>query len=462
MDKIKIGLLPMYVKLYDDSCPEIRPGIDKFHKTIVEKFEQRGVEVITSEACRLENEFESAIKKFEDANVDVMVTLHLAYSPSLQSEKPLAKTKLPLLVLDTTPDYVYDFKTDAAALMYNHGIHGVQDMCTLLTRNKKDYTVFAGHYENSDVIDRVVSAAKGIKAAVNMKNAKVGIVGEPFDGMGDFRVPYDQIKKDIGLEVVKFDFNEGEKIAKEITQDEVDAEWKKACDEYVNRDVSEALYKEVAKSALMIRKWIKANKLTGFTMNFLETKKGTAFGKMPFIEACTQMADGVGYAGEGDVLTAGLVGALINVFPKMTFSEMFCPNWRDDSVFISHMGEYNIALAKKKPTLMVKPFPYTDAGESCVAFETMVPGKASMINLVPLGDSKYRLIIANGEILDAPSDNGQKENVNAWFKPTKPLAEFLETYSNNAGTHHGAVIYDADTQALKIMASYLGWESVEI
>ena len=46
-----------------------------------------------------------------------------------------------------------------------HGIHGVQDMCNLLVRNKKQFFIEAGHYKESDVIERVINRVKGIKIA---------------------------------------------------------------------------------------------------------------------------------------------------------------------------------------------------------------------------------------------------------------------------------------------------------
>ena len=39
----------------------------------------------TAAICRLAGEFESAIEQFEREEVDCIITLHLAYSPSLEA-----------------------------------------------------------------------------------------------------------------------------------------------------------------------------------------------------------------------------------------------------------------------------------------------------------------------------------------------------------------------------------------
>ena len=55
--------------------------------------------------CRVKQEFIDSISLFEREEVDAIVTLHLAYSPSLESADVLARTKKPIIVLNTTPTY---------------------------------------------------------------------------------------------------------------------------------------------------------------------------------------------------------------------------------------------------------------------------------------------------------------------------------------------------------------------
>ena len=97
--------------------------------------------------------------------------------------------------------------------------------------------------------------------------------------------------------------------------------------------------------------WMEKEKLAAFTVNFLEIEKDCGLPVMPFLEAGKAMSRGIGYAGEGDILTASLVGALASVYPGTSFTEMFCPDWRDNTVFLSHMGEINVDIAAEKPVL---------------------------------------------------------------------------------------------------------------
>lgn len=460
----KIGLLPLYVELYDLTTPEVRPDIDAAHAYTSKCLSCRGMEVVNVPVCRLAKEFEAAIAQFEAADVDAIVTLHLAYSPSLESEKALANVKLPLIILDTTPSYTYDQNTDPAQLMLNHGIHGVQDMCNLLIRNGQVFRVCAGHLDRSDVLDRVYAACKAAMVAHELKKARVGLVGEPFAGMGDFQVPYEELKRDLGICMVPYDFKKGAGRIAAVTQEEIDEEYTADLERFeIDPKLSREVYDRTAKTSLAIRKWVEEEKLSAYTINFLETEgSNPGLPVMPFTECCRAMVNGVGYAGEGDVLTAGLVGALLSAFPDTTFTEMFCPDWEHGTVFLSHMGEFNYGIAEGKPLLKEKPFPFTSAENPTVAYQTMKGGRAVLLNLAPFGEGRYTLTLAPGEMLKIHGQNRMADAVNGWFKPDVSLERFLEQYSQNGATHHSALIYGDVLEQLLFLGDILKCKQVVI
>jgi len=301
----KIGLLPLYIALYDQAMPEARKDAEAFYEQIAGALRKRGLEVATAPTCRLAPEFAAAVKGFEDAGADAIVTLHLAYSPSLESAAVLAGTPLPLIVLDTTPTYNFGANVDPAEIMGNHGIHGVQDMCNLLIRSGKAFQIEAGHWEKSDVLDRVAGWAKAAQLASAIQGARVGLVGEAFKGMGDFAVPFNVMQSTIGIETVLLDpkvlqsfvpLEDDPEVAKEMADD---------LEAFVVEDLDMDVHRRSVRAGLAIRRWIEAERLTALTVNFLVVDD-SGLPTMPFLEISKAMARGIGYGGEGDVLTAGL------------------------------------------------------------------------------------------------------------------------------------------------------------
>lgn len=464
MKKPKIGFLPLYVELYDLATPEIRPDIDAYHELVVKNLQEQGLEVINVPVCRLANEFEVAVDTFAKEDVDAVVTLHLAYSPSLESEEALKKVQVPIIIMDTTPNYVYDQTTDLGSLMLNHGIHGVQDMCNLLRRNGKNFRVYAGHMEHSRILERVANAARVAMMVHAFKTSRVGLVGEPFAGMGDFRLPFETMERELGIHMIPYNFEEGKKRIEEITDAEIQAEFEVDAEQFqIDPQLPREIYDRSAKVCLAIRKWLKEKDLSAFSINFLETEgSNPGLPVMPFVECCKAMERGLGYAGEGDVLTAALTGALLTGYEEVTFTEMFCPNWRDNSVFLSHMGEFNYKIADGKPVMEEKPFPFTSADNPTVAYKSMKPGRAVFVNLAPFGNNRYTMSIIPGQMLKIEGDNTMEHAVNGWFAPDVPLAELLEKLSQEGGTHHSVLVYGDDVEGLELFAEFLGIEKMVI
>lgn len=460
--KMKIGLLPMYLKLYDDRIPDMHSRIDTFLNSVSDEFEKRGLQVISSPVCRIRSEFEKSVQAFEEAGVDALVTFHLAYSPSLESSDVLAKTRLPVVVLDTTPTFEFGPLQDPWEIMFNHGIHGVQDMCNLLIRNRKPFMLEAGHWQKSDVLDRVVGCIRAVKLSESMKNARVGRIGDPFEGMGDFNVPADVLKSTIGVETVPCGTSAILELMKEVKDEEVKREMLMDRATFDTSGIDEETHRRTIKVCLAIRRWIKKEALTSFSINFTAIDKASGVPTVPFLEASKAMAAGMGYAGEGDVLTAALDGALASVFPETTFTEMFCPDWENNSVFLSHMGEMNLNLAAEQPRLLEMDFPYTGAQNPAIAYARFKAGEAVLVNLAPGPDNTYTLIVSSVEMLPVKGEDKMNNSIHGWFKPPVPVADFLKKYSLSGGTHHCVLVYGKVQGEIVKFGSLMGWKVVEI
>ena len=458
MNKPVVGLLPLYLELYDQVVPENRPAAEAFARTIRDELEKLNIDVITAPVCCVKQEFSKAVKSFEKKHVDAIVTLHLAYSPSLESADALAVTALPLIVLDTTPDFDFGFNTGADRIMYNHGIHGVQDLCNMLRRKDKHFMLEAGHWQQSDVLTRVSADIKACIAATAMKTARVGIIGRPFPGMGDFAIPFADLKKNIGMEVIQATAAKFKAI--QPASAEIAEELKLYCKLFKIGKASEECLARTAATSLTVRKWIAKEKLAAFTFNFLDIDRKCGLDTVPFLEASMAMSRGIGYAGEGDVLTAAFVASLAKVFPETTFSEMFCPDWKGNKVFLSHMGELNVDVINGKPELLEKEFPFFKADSPALAQGCMKSGPAALVNLAPGPRDSFTMIVCFGDVR-TPRKN-KIAGISGWFEPDIPLKDMLAEYSRHGGTHHLALVYNPDYKILSRYAEIMDWNCVII
>ena len=457
MSKIKVGFLPLYIKLYDDSGTNRKPYEDHMNM-MIGMLEAEGLEVVAAPVCRINPEFVEEVAKLKEQDITALITYHLAYHPSLESIEVLKNVGVPIIVLDSTPDYsLVDRAGYYNGISPNHGIHGVQDMTCMLRANDVEYYVCAGHALHSEVIAEVAGYCRAAAAAKAYKTARVGSVGGSFTGMGDFKVTDEDYKAKIGAEVFYMDKDVTAEYLPKVTEEEIDAEIAYDAKNYTVEVENMEAYRAATKAGLALRKWTEDMKLTAVTVNFL-TLDICGLPKMPFIECSKAMVRGLGYGGEGDTLTAGLVGALRSVYPETSFVEMFCPDWKNDVILLNHMGEANLNLAQWKPVVYDKPFNFNSCGNTVAASMCYRPGEAVYVNLAPYKGG-FSMIVTPVEMLGCGLEYGAyRKAVQGWLKPNQPIGSFLKKYSEFGGTHHSCMVYGAKVDEIVAFGKMMGFE----
>ena len=265
--KPSAGLLPLYLELYDDRLPEMRKVLDPFAAQVAAGLQQQGITIEQTPVVRTRQEAEHALQLMEKGNVDAVVTLHLAYSPSLVSAELLARTSLPVILCDTTMDYSFDQSTDINRLLYNHGIHGVQDLASVLRRMGKHFEIAAGHLTQSNVLQRTAQLVRAAAAAKSLRSTRALRVGDAFVGMGDFSVPEEQLARLLGIKVDQIDPTDLVGFAKRLSAAELDAEIARDRELY-RVTASEGVHRRSVRVSLALRKCLEEGGYSAFSMNF--------------------------------------------------------------------------------------------------------------------------------------------------------------------------------------------------
>ena len=122
----------------------------------------------------------------------------------------------------------------------------------------------------------------------------------------------------------------------------------------------------------------------------------------------------------------------------------------------------NYRLSADKAKLLEMDYRYGDAENPVFVVGRFRPGDVLLINLAPLGDGAYRLIISPATMLDVPGQDNMEERVRGWFRPSLPIEDFLAQYSTYGGTHHLALTYGASAGLIETFGQMMGWETVVI
>jgi L-arabinose isomerase len=343
-------------------------------------------------------------------------------------------------------------------LFTNHGIHGVQDLACMLRRFGRPYGVVTGHVDDEAFLREVVAAAHAARMARYLRSLRVLVFGDEFAGMGDFAVEPEVLAKVIGLTVHRVPMGRLAERVRQVSESELTAEALGDRERYDCSRVSPDLLWESNRVGLAIRGALEEFGAGAFSFNFQSFGHEVGTDTVPFLEASKAMARGLGYAGEGDALTAALVGALLQVASEVTFTEMFCPDWGGNAIFMSHMGECNPALAAATPLIVEKDYVFSTAGNPVIAVFPVKPGRATLVNVAPGPGNSFGVIASRVQVLDRWLPQQFPDVPHFWIEPTEAeLRHFLRRYSECGGTHHAALVRGDHIESVRRMAEMMGF-----
>ena len=260
--------------------------------------------------------------------------------------------------------------------------------------------------------------------------------------MGDFAVPEEVLAGKLGIEVRQVGLEALDRAVERVTADDVTREVARDRERYAC-ELPEEAHRRSVRAGLGLRSLLEQDSYLGVSVNFQAFDRADRpADTMPFLEISKAMGRGMGYGGEGDVLTAALVGALARAFGEVTFTEVFCPDWAGDRLFLSHMGEISPAVAVGTPRVVCKPSFTGGSLDPAVLTCAVKPGPAVFVNLAPGPDDSFTLIVAPVDVQaeDGTLDPAMRDAVRIWVRPRLGAAPFLEAYSRAGGTHHSALV----------------------
>jgi len=222
--------------------------------------------------------------------------------------------------------------------------------------------------------------------------------------------------------------------------------------------------REAARIELGIRSFLEAGGFKGFTTTF-EDLHGLA--QLPGIAPQRLMADGYGFAGEGDWKTAALVRAMkvmaLGLKGGTSFMEDYTYHMHPDNKLVlgSHMLEICPSIAEAKPSLQVHPLGIGGKADPVRLVFNTPAGAGLNASIVDLGN-RFRMLVNEVEGV-APKHRMPKLPVaQALWKPLPNFEDACACWIHAGGAHHTGFSQAVTTEMIEDFAAIAGLELVVI
>lgn len=459
----RIGLLGIMQELYDDMIPGITDRQAEYARSVAQRL--AGVaEVQFTRPARNREDVEAIARELVAAGVDGIAIVMLTYGPAMRTVRALLETPVPVMLANIQPERSVTPEWDMADLTYNQGIHGAQDQANALLRAGVPFSVITGDWQSDEFAGAFESWARAAQAITALRSMRIGLLGYPMNGMGDIRYDPPAMLRRIGPTVISEDLGPMVARIQAVTHAEANAVIDRHREQFeIASELPHERHAYAARFEVALRGMLEDNGYAGFSFHFDSIGGDGRFEQLPLLAASDLMADGYGFAAEGDTNTTALMCAAQTMIGDAHFSEMYAMDWELDSVLISHMGEGNWKIARQdRPIRLIdRELGIGRLDNPPTPVFSAVPGPATTAALVPLEGELYRLIVGRGEILDTP-ELPKVEMHYFHFRPEQGMRSFMDEWLSLGGPHHFVTNLGEHAERWRRLAELLELDYVEI
>jgi len=435
--KPRVIVLGLSLELYKRVLPGYMERLDEQLGRFVAEV-AGDVTVVARRLCHLPEHVARGLAEGEQAGVDGVLLVPVSYTASGMSLAALLKTALPVVVWNTqeasaiTRDYDFD------DLLMNHVTQGTQDLTCTLLRNGRVFGMESGHYKDRTAIERLVGWLHAARAARFARRLRVGILGHPFDDMDDFAVDEAQMADKWGPVIVRLDLSRFVELVQKADRDDLAASVARDREAFdVAGDVAGSVHFQSARLEWAMRRLVEESDLDALTINFMDIIKDGRCETLPFLGINKLMFEGLGYAGEGDIMTAAHYAQMRRLCGMANFTEMFTVDYVENRMLMMHMQECNPGLARRDRRIrLVKKDFWAPGIQPYVGMHfTLEPGPVTLTCMTTNANGDFRYLAYETRILDR--EPLASLDVPHWLvELDEPIGDFLTRYGLAGGMHH--------------------------
>ncbi|MCG3150137.1 MAG: L-arabinose isomerase [Verrucomicrobiae bacterium] len=348
----------------------------------------------------------------------------------------------------------------------NQAAHGDREAGFIHTRLRLNRKVVVGHWSDTEAQDRIAVWMRAARAWHDWQGAKFCRFG---DSMRQVAVTDgDKVTAEIkfGYSVPTFGVGNLVECVDAVTDKAVN----KLCDEYdATYTVAPELRKggarhealrDGARIELGLRAFLKDGGFKGFTTSF-EVLHGLK--QLPGASAQRLMADGYGFAAEGDWKTAALVRAMKVMadgqFGGASFMEDYTYHLSPDGHLVlgAHMLEICPSIAAGKPSLEIHPLSIGGKEDPIRLVFNARPGAAINAAMMDLGN-RFRLLVGEVDVVEPPQDLPKLPVARGVWSCRPDFKTACAAWIQAGGAHHTGFSYAVTTEYMEDFAEMAGIE----
>jgi len=405
-----------------------------------------------------------------DTCIGIIAWMH-TFSPGKMWIRGLSVLQRPLLHLHTQFNRDIPWNDiDMDFMNLNQSAHGDREFGFINSRMRLSRKVVTGHWKDEKVINQLGAWSRAAAGWHDWQGARFVRFGDNMRQVAVTEGDKVEAEMKFGYAVNTHGTGDLVKIINAVPDQAVTD----LCDEYAD---SYALAKELMKDGgrhtslreaarieAGLKLFLEEGGFKGFTDTF-EDLHGII--QLPGIAAQRLMAQGYGFAGEGDWKTAALVRAMKVMAAGLPGGNSFMEDYTyhlepdNEMVLGAHMLEICPSIANGQPKCEIHPLGIGGKADPVRLVFNSPAGRAINATIVDMGN-RFRMLVNEVEAVDPPHDLPRLPVARVLWKPYPDMQTACSAWILAGGAHHTCYSQNLTTEHLEDFAAMAGIEFVPI
>ncbi|EGP0012324.1 TPA: L-arabinose isomerase [Enterococcus faecium] len=398
-----------------------------------------------------------------------VITWMHTFSPAKMWIRGTKLLQKPLLHLATQYNESIPWKTiDMDFMNLNQSAHGDREYGFINARLNKQNKIVVGYWKRPE-IQKEIADWMDVAVAYNESfGVKVARFGDNMRNVGVTEGDKVEAQIQFGWTVDYFGIGDLVQVIDRVSDEEVEQlfeEYKELYTfDYGNYEEKtwEEHVKVQAQQEIGIRRFLEEGGYNAFTTNF-EDLYGMK--QLPGLAVQRLMAEGYGFAGEGDWKTAA-IDRLLKIMARgkdTGFMEDYTYELASgqEAILESHMMEVDPTLAATKPRIVVSPLSMGDREDPARLVFDGKAGEGVVVSMADFG-THYKLLINEVEAFEPTTEAPNLPVARVLWKTKPNFHEGVHSWIQAGGGHHTVVSLNLTTDQIETWAKLVELETVVI
>jgi L-arabinose isomerase len=469
----RLGVFNVGFHRYWPQFPGLRERLESDRQQFEARLRSFGAEVVSAGLVDTVDAGRRAGDLFAARQVDLLFCDVTTYVPSafVLPVAQRAKAHMVLAGLQPTPGMKPELATMADQLAHDN-CTSLPEIAYALRRAGRSADVIFGMLHNDRrAWEKIEDWVRAAAAAHALRNARLGLLGHPFEGMLDMNADATLFSSTFGMDVQMIEMCDLQKRVEAATAEQVRA-MQCAFEQFysfpppgadsIAGPVTPESLEWSARVAVGLERLVEDCHLDGLAHYYrgVDDNEYSQIISGVIAGASLLTARGIPVAGEGDLKNCVAMLILDRLGAGGSFSELHPADFREDFVFIGHDGPGHVAISSEKPALRGLSLYHGKFGRGVSVEFKVKNGPITILGLTLNRDGRFKLVVAEGE--SVPGSIPATGNTNTRCRFQTDVATFIERWSEAGPTHHFALGVGSQIARLEKLRKLfdLDWEVV--